>query len=99
MTRKKEQRAVTRAVASALDLPMSDAEAVKRRLGEGTADPRAESPAGAAVDELVTEIHNSIRFFSSLPGRGSVSRVSVTGGGARTAGFMAGAGCPMMARG
>lgn len=81
--------AVTRAVASSLDLPMADAESVKRRLGEPGSDPRAESAAGAAVDELVTEIHNSIRFFSSLPGRGEVVRVAVTGGGARTVGFMA----------
>jgi type IV pilus assembly protein PilM len=80
--------AVTRAVASALDLPMPDAESLKRRLGEPGADPRAVSAAGAAVDELVTEIHNSIRFFSSLPGRGAVSRVAVTGGGARTAEFV-----------
>jgi len=80
--------AVTRAVASALDLPLTDAETVKRSLADPNVDARAQSAAGTAVDELVTEIHNSIRFFSSLPGRGAVSRVSVTGGGARVAGFM-----------
>jgi type IV pilus assembly protein PilM len=80
---------VTKAVASALDLPIADAEIVKRRLGEpGLHDSRAESAAAGAVDELVGEIHNSIRFFSSLPGRGAPARLLVTGAGARTAGFL-----------
>ena len=80
---------VTRAVASALDLPIADAELVKRRLGEpGLHDERAESAAGSAVDELVGEIQNSIRFFSSLPGRGAPSRLLVTGAGARSVGFL-----------
>lgn len=80
---------VTKAVASALDLPMADAEVVKRRLGEpGIHDTRAESAAAQAVDELVSEIHNSVRFFSSLPGRGAPSRLLVTGAGARTVGFL-----------
>jgi len=80
---------VTEAIASALDLPITDAEAIKRELGEpGLHDSRAESAAAGAVDELVGEIHNSIRFFSSLPGRLVPTRVLVTGGGARTAGFL-----------
>jgi type IV pilus assembly protein PilM len=80
--------AVTQAVAGALDLPETDAEAVKRRLGEpGYHDARAESSVASAVDELVGEIHNSIRFYSSLPGRGAPARLLVTGAGARTVGF------------
>jgi len=82
-------QSITRAVASALDLPMPDAESLKRSLGEpGTHDRRAESAAGAVVDELVGEIHNSVRFFSSLPGRSAPSRLLVTGAGARMAGFL-----------
>ena len=81
---------VTKSIASALDLPATDAEAVKRNLGEpGLHDTRAESAASGAVEELVGEVHNSIRFFSSLPGRMVPTRVLVTGGGARTAGFLA----------
>ncbi len=81
---------ITKAIASALDLPLTDAEAVKRKLGEpGLHDTRAESATSGAVEELVGEIHNSIRFFSSLPGRLVPTRVLVTGGGARTAGFQA----------
>jgi len=80
---------VTKGIASALDLPLLDAEAVKRKLGEpGLHDTRAESAAAGAVEELVGEVHNSIRFFSSLPGRLVPARVLVTGGGARTAGFL-----------
>jgi type IV pilus assembly protein PilM len=81
---------ITKAIASTLDLPVVDAEAIKRRLGEsGEADPRARSAIEHAVGELVTEVHNSIRFFSSLPGRGAVGRVLVTGAGARIDGFLA----------
>jgi len=80
---------VTKSIASALDLPPSDAEDIKRKLSEpGLHDSRAESAASAAVDELVSEIHNSIRFFTSLPGRGAPARVLVTGAGARTVGFL-----------
>jgi type IV pilus assembly protein PilM len=79
----------TRAIASALDLPVSDAEGVKRRLGQpGPSDDRAMSATSQAVDELVTEIHNSIRFFASLPGRQPVARVLVTGAAASTVGFL-----------
>ncbi len=80
---------VTKSIASALDLPLPDAEAIKRKLGEpGLHDTRAESASAGAVEELVGEVHNSIRFFSSLPGRQVPARVLVTGGGARTAGFL-----------
>ncbi len=80
---------VSKSIASALDLPVADTEALKRRLSvdPDSVDPRARRAAEQAVDDLVGEIHNSIRFFSSLPGRAPVARVVVTGAGARTAGF------------
>ena len=81
---------ITRSIASALDLPEPDAEAVKRRLGTGASlDQRISSATAQAVTELVDEIHNSVRFFSSQPGRAPVGRLLVTGGGAQTAGFLA----------
>ncbi|HXQ19187.1 MAG TPA: type IV pilus assembly protein PilM [Acidimicrobiales bacterium] len=81
---------ITNSVGGALDLPHADAEIVKRQLSyPGTHDPRAESAANAAVDELVSEIRNSIRFFSSLPGRQPVSRILLTGAGCRAPGFFA----------
>ncbi|MDA8359315.1 MAG: type IV pilus assembly protein PilM [Actinomycetota bacterium] len=82
-------QSVTQSVAGALDLPVADAELAKRRLAEpGIHDSRAEDAVRSVVEELVGEVHNSVRFFSSLPGRGMPARLLVTGGGARTVGFM-----------
>jgi type IV pilus assembly protein PilM len=81
---------ITNAVGGSLDMPHADAEIVKRQLGyPGAHDARAESAANAVVDELVSEIRNSIRFFSSLPGRQPVSRILLTGAGCRAPGFFA----------
>ncbi len=80
---------ITAAIASALDLPMSDSEEIKRQLGnESTNDSRAVSATDEVVTELVDEIQSSIRFFSSLPGRNTPERILVTGAGAQVAGFM-----------
>lgn len=80
---------VTRSIAGALDVPHVDAEKVKRELTlPGTHDFRAEAAVRSAVGDLVGEIHNSIRFYSSQPGRAAPSRVLVTGAGARTFSFM-----------
>jgi type IV pilus assembly protein PilM len=79
----------TRAISSALDLPEADAEVLKRKLGgAGDHDPRAKSAVAQAVSDLVSEIHNSVRFFSAQPGRSPVTRLLVTGGGALTDGFL-----------
>ncbi|MGH9110466.1 MAG: type IV pilus assembly protein PilM [Acidimicrobiales bacterium] len=87
---------VSQAVASALDLPALDGEAIKRQLlGPGTRDEQAVLAAAAAVDELVNEIVSSIRFFGTLPGRPAPSRVLVTGGGSRTAGLLGKLGAAM----
>jgi type IV pilus assembly protein PilM len=74
--------ATTAAVSAALDLPVTDAEALKRRIGEQVAQLQAaEGAAQPSMVELVGEIRNSIQYFASLPGRLPVSRVLVTGGG------------------
>jgi hypothetical protein len=74
--------ATTAAVSAALDLPITDAEALKRRIGEQVAQLQAaEGAAQPSMVELVGEIRNSIQYFASLPGRLPVSRVLVTGGG------------------
>ena len=80
--------ATTAAVSAALDLPVSDAEGVKRRIGEPVAQMQAaERAAQASMTELVGEIRNSIQYFASLPGRLPVSRVLVTGGGSELHGL------------
>ncbi|MGO9030085.1 MAG: type IV pilus assembly protein PilM [Acidimicrobiales bacterium] len=74
--------ATTAAIAAGLDLPLTDAEALKRRLGEPTPQVQAaERTAQPSINDLVTEIRNSIQYFASLPGRLPVSRVLITGGG------------------
>jgi type IV pilus assembly protein PilM len=80
---------VTAAIAGALDIPLRDAEAAKRRLSfPGTHDTQAAGASDRAVGELVAEIHNSIRFFSSLPGRQAVGRIQLTGAATRAAGLL-----------
>jgi type IV pilus assembly protein PilM len=81
--------AITEAISSALDLPLADAEAVKRRLGEPSPQIQAaEQPARAAMQELVGEIRNSVHYFASLPGREPIGRILITGGGSRLRGFV-----------
>jgi type IV pilus assembly protein PilM len=80
---------ITAAIAGSLDIPLRDAEAAKRRLSfPGSHDPQAAGSCDRAVSDLVGEIHNSIRFFSSLPGRQPVTRIQLTGGGTRAAGLL-----------
>jgi type IV pilus assembly protein PilM len=80
---------ITRAIASALDVPLVDAEQIKRGLGGPDAhDYRAENATRTAIGDLVGEIHNSVRFYSSQPGRTAPERMLVTGAGARVAEFM-----------
>jgi type IV pilus assembly protein PilM len=82
--------ATTAAVSAALDLPISDAEGVKRRIGEPVAQMQAaDRAAQVSMNELVGEIRNSIQYFASLPGRLPVSRVLVTGGGSELSGLLA----------
>ena len=80
--------ATTAAVSAALDLPITDAEGLKRRIGEPVAQMQAaERAAQASMNDLVGEIRNSIQYFASLPGRLPVSRILVTGGGSELAGL------------
>jgi type IV pilus assembly protein PilM len=81
--------AATAAVASALDLPLVDAEGLKRRLGEATPQVQsAETAVQPAIAELVGEIRNSVQYFATLPGRAPIARVLLTGGGARLRGLV-----------
>ncbi len=77
------------AIASALDLPLVDAESVKRRLGEHLPQVEAaERAVQPSIFEIVTEIRNSIQYFATLPGREPIARVLVTGGGSRLRGLI-----------
>ncbi len=81
--------AATAAVASALDIPLIDAEGIKRRLGEASPQVQsAETTVQPAIAELVGEIRNSVQYFATLPGRAPIARVLLTGGGARLRGLV-----------
>ena len=80
---------VTRAIAAALDIPITDAETMKRALASPEPhDQAAVNAAAAVVEQLADEVRSSLRFFGSLPGRTPPVRVLLTGGGARTAGLL-----------
>jgi len=81
--------AATAAISSSLDLPLVDAEGLKRRLGEGSPQVQsAEQAVQASITELVGEIRNSVQYFATLPGRVPIARVLLTGGGARLRGLV-----------
>jgi type IV pilus assembly protein PilM len=81
--------ATTAAISAALDVPINDAEAVKRKMGENSPQMQAASRASmASMQDLVSEIKNSVQYFASLPGRLPVGRVLVTGGGTDLEGFV-----------
>jgi type IV pilus assembly protein PilM len=79
----------TTAIASALDLPKADAEAIKLRLGDGSAQAQAaEYAVQASIQGLVGEIRSSIQYFASLQGRAPIVRVLITGGGSLLRGLI-----------
>jgi type IV pilus assembly protein PilM len=81
--------AATEAVSQALDLPLADAEVLKRRLDGSTAQMKtAQRAVIPVVDGLVAEIRNSIQYFTSMPGREQPARLLVTGGGAQLHGLL-----------
>jgi len=81
--------AATAAIRAGLDIPLVDAEAVKRHLGElGAQAKSAERAVQACTRELVGEIRNSIQYFASLPDRAPIARVLMTGGGSMLHGLV-----------
>ena len=81
--------ATTAAISAALDLPINDAEAIKRRMGENSTQMQSASRAAmSSMQDVVSEIKNSVQYFASLPGRLPVGRVLVTGGGTDLVAFV-----------
>ncbi len=81
--------AATEAIAHSLDLPMADAEQLKRRLDGSTPQLKSAQRATAPViDDLAADIRNSIQYFSSMPGREPLARVIITGGGSQLQGLV-----------
>ena len=80
---------ITAAIAGALDLPIDDAEATKRNLDQSGPHIRAAATAAnEAATSLIAEIRSSIEYYSTLPGRVEIRRVTLTGGGSRLSGLL-----------
>ena len=79
---------VTKAMAAAFSIDFASAEKLKRERGFApTGDPQQDGKGGEvigqALQRLSSEIMRSFSYFRSLPGGGQVSRVVLSGGGAR----------------
>ncbi len=79
---------VTKAMAAAFNMEFAAAEKLKRERGFApTGDPQKDGRGGEVIGEalqrLATEVMRSFAYFRSLPGGGQVSRVVLSGGGAR----------------
>lgn len=80
---------ITAAIAGALDLPIDDAETTKRNLDQSGPHIRAAAAAAnEAATSLIAEIRSSIDYYSTLPGRSEIRRVTLTGGGSRLSGLL-----------
>jgi type IV pilus assembly protein PilM len=81
--------AITAAIAGVLDLPIDDAESTKRNLDQAGPHIRAASTAATeASNSLIAEIRSSIEYYSTLPGRSDVRKITLTGGGSRLSGLL-----------
>ncbi|MCL6095326.1 MAG: type IV pilus assembly protein PilM [Actinobacteria bacterium] len=75
--------AATEAIAATLNLPFSDAEELKRRVGLPVPQADIAQKALAPVTaELAKEVRNSLQYYASLPNGNQISRVVLTGGSA-----------------
>ncbi len=83
-------RQVSHALVEDLGLTLIDAEQTKREIGlaegPGPVAPAARSMSRAAL-ELIEEIRGSLDYYSATSSNGSVTRVVLSGGGARLRGF------------
>lgn len=83
---------ITRALSTSLHIELSEAEALKRSLGLGSADvPLDQRPAieiiYAVVGELFNSIRNTLNYFLGTKRNTRLDSVVVSGGGTQLAGF------------
>ncbi len=79
---------VTRAIATALDVPFVDAENLKRYVGRAERHTPAAAIAAArdGSAKILGEIRSSIDYYNALPSSMPLRRVLLTGGGSRLSG-------------
>lgn len=83
---------LTGALAAALDIPVEQAEAVKRWIGLGARaqtpdDLRAATMIRDLATELLTSLRNTVNYFASTRPDSVVSSIVLVGGGAQLPGF------------
>jgi len=85
---------VTEAVAERLGVPIDQAEGVKQQMGMATVPgiPDSDHPAARVIEStgsaLVEEIRGSIDYYLAQPSSAPLTRVVVSGGGARLGGLL-----------
>ena len=85
--------ALTETVANELDVGFDAAEGLKRQVSAGLADGAAGEAAGVLLDnvtQFVEEVRSSLDGHVNQPGTSPISRVVLTGGGARVPGLLEG---------
>jgi|GEM_PF-1491208 len=80
---------ISKAIATSLDIPLTDADNIKKFVGrpDRHTPPVAVAAARDASARIITEIKNSIDYFSSTYSGTQIQRVLITGGGSRLVGF------------
>jgi type IV pilus assembly protein PilM len=83
---------VTDAVAERMGVPQEQAEAIKQQLSAGTGDLGMEAQAASRVIEAVAaqfvdEVRGSLDYYLASSGSAPISRLLLTGGGARLGGL------------
>jgi type IV pilus assembly protein PilM len=82
---------VTDAVANALQVPTSQAEAMKQQISFAGAAPDAEllrDTVGATAQDFVDEVSGSLDYFAAANPGARLQRILVTGGGSRLEGLL-----------
>jgi type IV pilus assembly protein PilM len=78
---------ITNALASALNVPFEQAEALKLDLGRGVGAPEARRVLETQVASLVQEIQSSLDYYLSQEDSAPISSLVLTGGGSLTPGL------------
>lgn len=83
---------ITKVLSGRLEIPVDQAEAVKRHLGIGSGaktldDNRAIAVTYEAVNEILSSLRNTINYFVNTHAQSPVAAVVISGGGANLPGF------------
>lgn len=82
-------RNISRTLMDDLSISLYDAEELKRQVGLGDegADASAAASMGRSVGDLIDEVRGSLDYFAATSANGPVTRIILSGGGARLSGL------------